>query len=144
VKQAATGTKRVGECLTGVASAGERRKAAEGGKWEAGSGKPRAVTTSIEQQHRDADSVQRTEGGLGSSELVTAGPCGSQEPWCWCKSAEKMPWRRQEGQNEVVQLLICSATPERAGKLRKGISKRRACAAAAASRGAAAGAGRAG
>ncbi|KAJ7366176.1 hypothetical protein DFH08DRAFT_1002834 [Mycena albidolilacea] len=57
---------------TGVASAGERRKATEGGKWEAGSGKPQAVTTSVEQQHRDADSVQRTEGGLGSSELVTA------------------------------------------------------------------------
>ncbi|KAJ7848234.1 hypothetical protein B0H14DRAFT_2583084 [Mycena olivaceomarginata] len=62
--------------LWSVASAGERRKVAEG---EAGSGKPRAVTTSVEQQHRDADSVQRTEGGLGSSELVAAeraGNCG--------------------------------------------------------------------
>ncbi|KAJ7857913.1 hypothetical protein B0H14DRAFT_3637416 [Mycena olivaceomarginata] len=55
--------------LWSVASAGERRKTAEG---KAGSGKPRAVTTSVEQQHRDADSVQRTEGGLGSSELVAA------------------------------------------------------------------------
>ncbi|KAJ7689243.1 hypothetical protein B0H14DRAFT_2652823 [Mycena olivaceomarginata] len=57
---------------TGVASAEQRWKAAEGGQWEAGSRKWRAVMTSVEQQCRDADSVQRTEGGLGSSEPVTA------------------------------------------------------------------------
>jgi hypothetical protein len=62
VKQVVTRTERVGECLTGVASVGQRWKAAEGGQWEAGSGKWRAVT-SVEQQCRDADSVQRTEGG---------------------------------------------------------------------------------
>ncbi|KAJ7678569.1 hypothetical protein B0H14DRAFT_2655879 [Mycena olivaceomarginata] len=84
----------------GAASVGQRRKASEGGKWAAGSRKRRAVTTSVEQQRREADSVRRTEGGLGSSEPVTA---------------------------------------ERAGRLLKGTSKRRARAAAAACRGAAAG-----
>ncbi|KAJ7900643.1 hypothetical protein B0H14DRAFT_2556104 [Mycena olivaceomarginata] len=56
------------------------------------------------------------------------------------KLRKKMLWRRQEGQSEVVQLLICGTTPERARKLLKGTSKWWARAAAAACRGAAAGA----
>jgi hypothetical protein len=64
VKQAATRIKWVGERLTGAASVGQRRKAAEGGQWEAGgqwetgSRKRRAVATRGLAKWPDGQDVQ--------------------------------------------------------------------------------------